>query len=172
MKAALSILLGILVASSAPPTLSDACQNAKSPPDKPNIAVHGVVAEFAVHSLEFTHADDVKIALKLTNITEKPVRFRYSCCIELHIDLRGADGKLVYWKTGAPIPECPYQEVEIKPGATVERKAVLPFGRFYSVKAGSYTMGFRYDLRLMSPVDAGKESWVPWSKSRIKVTVK
>lgn len=147
-------------------------QIAKRPVDKANIVLNGVVAEFAVSPVAFTHATKLQVAIKLTNGTEKPVKFRYSCCIEEHIELYDSNGKYVFWKQGAPIPECPYQEIEIKAGATVERKESFHFGTFYSVEPGDYTMAFKYDLRLIKGREAGKDPWVSWSKARLKVAVK
>ena len=162
--------VGLLLASVAP---SDpGADKAKPAADQREPALFGVVTEFSIQPTEIKHADKLQITLKMTNVTREPVKFRYSCCIESHVRLFDSKGEHVHWKQGAPIPECPYQEIEIKPGTTVERKEAFPFGRYYSVPAGTYAMAFEYDLRLMKAPEAGKDPWVSWSKSRLKVKVK
>jgi hypothetical protein len=100
------------------------------------------------------------------------VKFRYIAWIESHVRLLDSEGQAVPLKQGAPILECPYLEVEIQAGKTVERTAQFDFGTYYSVPAGTYTISFEYDLRLMKAPAPGKNPWVPWGTSRHKIVVR
>jgi hypothetical protein len=144
----------------------------KPPADKRESALFGVVTVFAVTPAKIRHSDEVQITLKMTNMTPKPVQFRYSACIEQHVELFDSDGNKVYWKNGAPIPECPYLEVEIQPAATIERTASFAFGRYYAVADGIYEIGFKYDQRLMSAAEPKKDPWLSWGRARLKLEVK
>ncbi len=166
--ACLCMALGLASAvSSDPPKEQDKARVGQRGP-----VLYGVSMEFAVRPVEIAHSDRVRITLRLTNVTARPVKFRYSCCIEQHVKLYDAAGEYVHWKDGAPILECPYKQIEIQPGATVEQTEELDFGQYYSVAAGTYEMALEYDRRLMQAVAAGQGAFVQWGQGRVKVRVK
>ena len=133
--------------------------------------ISGVVTRFKVMPSEISSTDVITVDLRMTNVTSNRVKFRYSGCIQNHIDLFSSHGKLVVWKQGAPLLECPYIEVTIEPRATVERTARFKFGDHYSVPPAEYEMRFKYDLRLIKP-DSLQKQWVPWTNTQFKLIIK
>jgi len=133
--------------------------------------LYGVITEFTISPTEIKHADVITVTLKMTNKTAEPIKFRYSGCIEQHVDLFDSQGLVVFLKNGAPVLECPYFEVEIKPGETIEQPAPFHFGTYYSAKPGTYRIGFRYDRRFMERSFKGDYPWIPWGNVRLKLTV-
>lgn len=111
----------------------------------------------------------VNVTWRMTNVTAKPVRFRYIPEIVCHVRLYDRGGRLVFHKQGALIPEVPYLEVEIPAGQTVERSGGFVFGEYYSVRPGAHELWFEYDTRLMG--DMRKDPSVPWSDAGCKLEI-
>jgi len=95
---------------------------------KPELMVCGVETTFDVKLQSLSPKDKVCIELTMTNKTQGSIRFKYSSCIEMHVQLFDSRDKLVPWKQGAPVLECPYTEVEIGAGKTVHRSEEFVFG--------------------------------------------
>ncbi len=152
------------------------CDDAKEREMKPtngvceSLEMYGLVTKFEVAPVRIKNRDNFTISMEMKNVSSGLVRFRYSTCIEEHLELRDAHGNVVAWKDGAPLPECPRFELDIKAGETLNRKAQFKFGKFYAVAPGTYSLHFKYDKRLMEKPPL-KDPWVPWSKNPIKIAV-
>jgi hypothetical protein len=133
--------------------------------------VFGILTKFSVSPAEIALSDRVHIHLHLTNVTADPVEFRYIACIEDHIELLDTNDRVVWQREGAPIHSCPYEEVRIAAGETVEREEGFQFDDYYSVPAGEYQLRFKYDARLMQGAPV-RDPWIPWSKKSLPLVVR
>jgi hypothetical protein len=137
---------------------------------KPPMALDGVVASFKIDPPEIGPDLKLKLLMKLTNTGQKETKFKYIACMEQHIEILDEHSEVIRMKDGAPILECPYEEVAIAAAATVERTEYFDLSPYYSLSPGKYRMRFKYDTRLLgNPIRP--DPWVLWSNDLIDFTV-
>jgi translation initiation factor IF-1 len=168
-KHAFFILIGTAVLFSSAGCMKARSMSTSTSDAQPNLA--GIQTTITIEPMTISQGDKIRVTLSMSNKTSDDVRFRYSACIEDHIDLLDSKGEVICRRDGAPITECPYLEVQINAGKTVERTEELDFGKYYLVPPGEYALRFKYDMRLIK-AEKDPRPWVPWTNSKLKLIVK